>query len=315
MAVPTDVNRSRRLEEQDKTLTSLKLILTDISSARPTLLALRDSKHLRQLSVQTGARDEGVGLLIREALLPNASLQKLSLDLKECSDEGGARHLASLLQGAGRNLQEMALSLNAITENGAAIIAKGLAASKLRSFSIYATQLDLYDRSIGDAGAAHFAQVLSGRTQNLSAICIAQNSITNIGLSVLLDAIASNPRITSLDLHANAIDHAGVANIAAYLSSENSSHKSQSQAVDTSTASMGKPPSSPGLVRLVLDENRGIGSEGARSLALALCRNATLQVLSLRSCNIGEKGAERFATTLKENSTLRELVCQSHAQY
>ena len=147
MAVPTEVNRSRRLEEQDKTLTSLKLILTDLSSARPTLLALRDSKHLRQLSVQTGARDEGVGLLIREALLPNASLQKLSLDLKECSDEGGARHLASLLQGTGRNLQEMALSLNAITENGAAIIAKGLAASKLRSFSIYATQLDLYDRS------------------------------------------------------------------------------------------------------------------------------------------------------------------------
>ena len=65
---------------------------------------------------------------------------------------------------------------------------------------------------------------------------------------------------------------------------------------------------------LILDENHHIGDEGAKELALALCHNSTLEMLSLRSCSIGGKGAERFATTLSENSGLRKLDLRGNVE-
>ena len=280
MATPTEVDRCRRLEERDATLTSLKLTISSYSNAQPTFSALRKSSHLKELFITSSLGEHDIGRLCREVLLQNSSLEHLTLDLRECNDRG-ARHLADLIQYS-RNLQWLSLLLNNVSEKGALRLAEALSKSTLLGFSIYATQLDLHDCCIEDSGAAHFASALES-CGSLTSICIAQNGITNLGLESILRALTVNPVITLLDLHSNLIDETGATKVAAFLLSNTS------------------------LKHLVLDENHSIGSEGAKEIATALCQNSTLETLSLKSCSIGKTGAERFATTLSQNTTLRSF--------
>ena len=280
MATPTEVDRCRRLEDRDATLTTLKLAISSYSNAQPTFSSLRKSSHLKELFVTSSIGEHDIGRLCREVLLQNSSLEHLTLDLRECNDRG-ARHLSDLIQFS-RNLQWLSLLLNNVTEKGALRLAEALSKSTLLGFSIYATQLDLHDCCIGDSGAEHFASALES-CQNLTSICIAQNGVTNLGLEKILRGVAVNPVITFMDLHSNLIDKTGAAKVAVFLLSNTS------------------------LKHLILDENHGIGSEGAKEIAAALCQNSTLETLSLKSCGISKKGAERFATTLSQNTTLRGL--------
>ena len=215
-------------------------------------------------------------------LLQNTSLERLTLDLRECSDDG-VQYLSKVMQSS-RKLKWLSLILNNVTEVGARKLASALGGSKLSGFSIYATQLDLHDHCIGDTGAMHFAAVLKlGGCGTLSSICIAQNAVGNSGLESILEAFSVNHAITTLDLHSNRIDNAGAAKVAVFL---------------TTNAT---------LRQLILDENHGIESEGTKEIALALLQNSSLEVLSLKSCSVGAKGAERFATVLSQNTTLKEL--------
>ena len=281
MATPTEVDRCRRLEQQDTTLTSLKLGISSYSGAQPTLVALKKSPHLKELFITSSISDREIGKLCREVLLQNSSLEKLTLDLRECTD-GGTQHLAEIIQYS-KNLKWLSLMLNNVSDKGASYLADALDKSALLVFAIYATQLDLHDRCIGDSGAAHFAAALKS-CENLTSICIAQNAVSNAGLECILEGLFSNVTVKSLDLHSNKIDKKGAARLAAFLVSNTS------------------------LKQLILDENHGISSEGTKELAIGLCHNSTLEVLSLKSCNIGKKGAERFTTTFSQNKTLKELI-------
>ncbi len=287
-ATPTEVDRCRRLEEQDATLTSLKLGITSYSAAQPTLSALRKALHLKDLFVTSAITDAEIEQLCREILLQNASLERLTLDLRECSDEG-TRHLSELIERA-TNLKYLSLLLNNVTERGASHLAASLPLSTLRGFSVYGTQLDLHDRCLGDSGAAHFGAALR-RCDKLQSICIAQNALTNNGLEVLLEGLYDNSSVTTLDVHSNAIDSSGSARLAAFLVSNTT------------------------LKWLILDENHGIGDEGAREVAIALTgHNRTLEHLSLRSCGIGEDGGKRFMTTLSRNKTLKGLNLRGNVE-
>ena len=159
MATPTEVDRCERLEQQDAALTSLKLGISSYSGAQSTLVSLRKSSHLRDLFITSSIGDSDVGRLCREVLLRNTSLEHLTLDLRECSDRG-AQYLAELIQYS-RNIRWLSLMLNNITEKGAQRLAEALGKSTLLGFAIYATQLDLYDCSIGDIVALDTLQVLS----------------------------------------------------------------------------------------------------------------------------------------------------------
>ena len=270
--------------KQDCSTSTTKLVL---NSYQPSDTNHSISPHLKELVLHDSSSsmtDEQVGLLCREILMKRSSLERLTLDLRECSDRG-MQDIAELIEKT-KTLKWVSLLLNNVSELGASYLAKALMSSELEGFSIYATQLDLYDKCIGDKGVEHFAGVLQ-HTSTLRSLCIGQNGVTNMGLSSILRelSITSNSKsnISSLDLHSNLIDQDGAAAIAAFL---------------VSTVS---------LKRLVLDENHHIGNEGAREIALALCHNSTLEVLSMRSCCIGRQGAERFATTLSKNGSLRKL--------
>lgn len=275
-----EYDRSKRLEAQPEALSSLRLTVTNMERAQPTLTALKQAKNLQKLVLACHASDERVGLICRETLSHCPSLSELTLELAECSDEG-TRHLAEFMRSS-YNLRSLSLRLNNVGEKGAFELSRALRLSRLKQFAIYATQLDLHDRSIGDKGAAHFAEEISG-SRELQSICIAQSGITNTGVQSLLAALETNSTITALHLQFNRIDRHGAGSLALFLTKTNS------------------------LRELVLDGNRDIGNSGTKELALALCRNDSLELLSLKSCGVGKLGAERFATTLCENSSLLEL--------
>ena len=270
--------------------TAMKLILDSYqaSDANHNI-----SPHLKELVLHDSSSsmtDEEVELLCREILMKRlSSLERLTLDLRECSDEG-AKHIAELIEKT-QSLKCVSLLLNNVSEVGASYLAEALRLSKLETFSIYATQLDLHDRSIGDRGTEHLAQVLK-HTTTLKRLCVGQSGVSNIGLGSILRELSSsqNSNISTLDLHSNLIDKDGASAIAGFL------------------------VSTVNLKRLILDENHHIGNDGVREIALALCHNSTLEVLSMRSCCIGGQGAERFATALSKNKCLRKLDLRGNVE-
>lgn len=273
-------DRSQRLEAHPEQITSLKLTVTNMKRAQQTLAALRQAANLASLFLVCNAPDDGVGVVCKDTLSRCPVLSDLTLQFAECSDEG-VSHIAELMQTS-HTLKSLSLRLNNVGEKGAKLLAVALKQSHLKQFAIYATQLDLHDRIIGDRGARHFADEIKGCTE-LDSLCIAQSGITSEGVDSLLSALETNEIVHTLHLQSNRIGKDGASKIALFL---------------TKTTS---------LSDLTLDGNHEIGNSGTKELALALCRNETLKVLSLKSCGIGRLGAERFAQTLQENNTLVQL--------
>lgn len=282
----TYVDRCQPLEEADS-LPFLNLSISSYSAALPAVRAIASSTHLKEARLALEGDDEGVGLLCRAAILPNVSIEALRLDLKECSD-GGIEQVADVLT-AKRNLKQLSLQLNNVGQEGAVHLAKVLCNPSLEEFSIYATQLDLHDRCIGDRGVSILCGTMLQWSSSLRTLCVAQNGITREGVGHIIDALHSNVTVTTLDLSSNRIDSEGALLLAEHL-----------QAACCV------------LKVVVLDGNHEIGNDGAKAIALALCGNSTLRTLGLRSCGIGRMGAERFATTLSQNQTLQELVLRGN---
>ena len=94
-ALVSAVDRCPQLEARGSDLSVLKLEVSCYAKAEETLVALRSSQHLKELSLSCGLGDEEVGRLVKETLLENHSLHRLTLDLRECSDDG-ATHLAEV---------------------------------------------------------------------------------------------------------------------------------------------------------------------------------------------------------------------------
>ena len=268
--------------DHEQPTSTMKLVL---NSYQPSDAKHNISPHLKELVLHDSSStmtDEEVGLLCKEILMKRSSLERLTLDLRECSDEG-TRHIAELIKET-KPLKWVSLLLNNVGELGASYLAEALISSELESFSIYATQLDLHDRCIGDKGTELLAQVIKQNT-TLKHLCVGQSGVTNVGLGSVLRELSScsKTNITSLDFHSNLIDQDGASAIAGFL------------------------VSSVLLRRLILDENHHIGNDGAKEIALSLCHNSSLEMLSMRSCCIGSQGAERFATTLSKNKSLKKL--------
>ena len=91
----TAQDRCPQLEADQESLTALRLEVASLEKAEKTLTALASSHHVKELSIKSGCGDDEVGRLVREVLLVNRSLYRLTLDLSECSDDG-ATHLAEV---------------------------------------------------------------------------------------------------------------------------------------------------------------------------------------------------------------------------
>ena len=278
---PFYVDKCEQVIDTDS-LSFLSLVISSYSNALSTLRAISNSNNLREVWLEYSDGDQGVEQLCRETLFPNRSIERLRLDLRECSDRG-IQHVADIMKV--KHYTSISLLLNNVGVGGAGPLSEALAATNsLREFSIYATQLDLHDRRMGDEGVSILCGALKRDSCPLQSLCIAQNGVTKVGVSSILAALCATHSLGELDLHSNDIDSEGVLLI--------SSHLSAAGCI---------------LRKLILDENNQIGNEGATSIAGALCVNKSLRVLSLRSCGIGRRGAERFAKVLSVSNTLSEL--------
>lgn len=258
----------------------LKLTISSYQDNQRTLLNLTRSQQFKEAHISGAIGDDEVGLLCREVLLEARSLERVTLELSECSDDG-AVHIGTLIERS-NNIKHMSLLLNNVGEKGAKVLSKGLSQSSLESFSIYATQLDLLDRSIGDIGTGHIAEAVKNH-RTLQSLAVTQNGVRNVGLGSIIKSLESKSLVAELDLRSNQIDDKGAKMIGTFLR-------------DNVT-----------LKRLILNGNHTIGCEGVKEIAISLCHNSSLEHLGLRSCGIGKKGAERFAMTLNRNSTLKGL--------
>lgn len=260
-------------------LLGMSCVKLSISSYEADSAKFSELKNATELYLSGPISDEDVGRVCKEVLMQLESVNTITFELSECTDNG-CMHIAHLIEN-NSSIQSLSLLLNNVGEKGAENLAQGLLKSTLTSFSMYAAQLDLHDRCIGDAGAKFIADAIKDH-QTLKSLCLAQNRLSNIGLAHLIN-ILPNSCICEIDLRTNNIDSEGAKVISSYLA-------------ETST-----------LKKLVLSENRGIQSEGVKEIALSLTRNSSLEQLYLRSCGIGKQGAERFATCLAQNTTLQTL--------
>ena len=78
--VVTAQDRCPQLEAGQESLTALRLEVTSYDEAEETLAALADSRHLKELSLKSGGSDEEVGRLVRDVLLVNTSIHRLTLE-------------------------------------------------------------------------------------------------------------------------------------------------------------------------------------------------------------------------------------------
>ena len=258
----------------------LKLTISSYQDDQRSLLNLKRSKQFNEAHISGAIGDEEVSLLCKEVLLEAKSLERVTLELSECSDDG-AVHISGLIESSS-TIKHVSLLLNNVGEKGAMVLSKGLSQSSLESFSIYATQLDLHDRFIGDTGTGHIADAVKNHS-TLQSLSITQNGVSNFGLSSIIRSLESKSLVAELDLRSNQIDSEGAKMIGTFL-------------INNVT-----------LKRLILNGNRAVGCEGVKEIASSLCHNSSLEHLGLRSCGIGKNGAERFAMTLSRNSTLKVL--------
>lgn len=260
-------------------MSSVQLSISSYHSDQSKFSELKSAGNVTELYLSGPIIGEEVGLLCSEVLLQLSSLEKITLELKECTDNDCV-HLAWLIEHT-NSIRHLSLIHNNIGEKGTQILAEGLKKSTLEGFSMYAAQLDLHDKCIHDAGAKHIAAAVS-QHQTLKSVCLAQNRLSNVGLSYIIESLRCSD-VCELDLRTNLIDSNGAKLIGSYLT-------------ETDT-----------LKKIVLDGNHNIQSEGAKEIALSLIKNSSLEQLSLRSCGIGKTGAERFATCLAQNATIQVL--------
>ncbi|EKX32029.1 hypothetical protein GUITHDRAFT_121796 [Guillardia theta CCMP2712] len=139
--------------------------------------------------------------------------------------------------------------------------------------------------------------------RHLAMISISSNSITDVGISSMLEAIkrSQNFSLNLLDLHDNSISDKGVhklAEIVQMCRDLSQLYLGRNVISDFGALQMSRALGQSRLQVLELGENR-IMDEGATALAEALTSCKSLAVLSLVENHVGDKGALRFAETLE----------------
>ncbi|KAJ1632221.1 hypothetical protein T492DRAFT_868687, partial [Pavlovales sp. CCMP2436] len=145
-----------------------------------------------------------------------------------------------------------------------------------------ATELDLFDCSIGDEGMLYLASALRADT-TLASLNVLRNKLTEAADAMLLAfELRVNATVSQLDLRYNDIGAIGAQHIA--------------EALKLNAT----------VTQLVLFDNF-IGAIGAQHIAEALKVNATVIQLDLRSNDIGAIGAQHIVMALKVNATVTQL--------
>lgn len=288
----TQLDHSSELLKNPDSLEKIRLYVSSYSGALPTLAALGNSTTVTEVWLESPEDDEKVGLICREALSRCCSLETLTLELSECSNNG-IKEVAKVISKKGSKLNKIVLRLNNVSEEGAGHLAQALLRSSVSDFEICATQLDHHDQHIGEKGVALIceAATLADGSCRLASLGFIQNRIESDGLTPIIKLLEPNNTLLKLNLHSNMLDSQASNMLAAKLSQKECR-----------------------LRHLILDGNSMIKDLGASTIALSLHTNVFLEILSLRSCSISKDGAESLAIALCNNKHLKGLILDGNVE-
>jgi len=143
------------------------------------------------------------------------------------------------------------------------------------------TELNLYGRGIGDAGAMRIASCLKKNT-SLKEINLYGNNIGDEGVIALAAGLSESTSVEIVRLGNNQIGDKGAAALGSILATNHT-------------------------IRVLVLFVNGIGPVGAAAVARGLKHNTSVQKLMLNMNNLGDEGAEAFGDTLCDNRGLKQL--------
>eukprot|EP01124_Arcella_intermedia_P031061 TRINITY_DN6920_c0_g1_i5.p1 TRINITY_DN6920_c0_g1~~TRINITY_DN6920_c0_g1_i5.p1 ORF type:complete len:254 (-),score=46.16 TRINITY_DN6920_c0_g1_i5:150-911(-) len=150
----------------------------------------------------------------------------------------------------------------------------------------------------------------SHQIQQFQHLHLSWNTLGLHGAKCILDALASNSTLTSLNMEANNIEDAGTISIGEVLKLNNTLkhlNLAKNGIGDAGAHSIFEAlKSNSGLISLNMNSN-GMGDKSANSICGSLQYNSTLTSLDIGDNQIGDAGAFLISEALKSNSTLTNL--------
>ncbi|KAL3654123.1 hypothetical protein CASFOL_003804 [Castilleja foliolosa] len=235
---------------------------------------LKKNSTLRIIELNNNLIDYSGFSGLAEALLENKTILSIHLN-GNYGGPLGASALAKGLEG-NKSLRELYLQGNSIGDEGVRALIIGLSSHRGKL-----TALDLANNSISAKGAFHVAEYIK-KSKSLLWFSLYMNDIGDEGAESIAEALKVNRTVTNVDLGGNDIHAKGISAIARVLK-------------DNSV-----------ITALEIGYNP-IGPDGAKDLAEVLKFHGSIKDLMLGWCQIGATGAEYIAEMLKYNSTISSL--------
>ncbi len=248
--------------------------------------------------------DEGLGAL-GDGMSNCHNLSRLNLSCNDLITVDGFRSLSTLFQSDCCQLKYLDLDSMNIEDDGAHVIATGLASLNLLE------ELHLSDNTIGDDGARALGAGLVN-LRSLEKLCLGDNSIGDDGASAIAAGLASLHLLEALFLSDNSISDAGVSALAAGLASLS---LERLDLENNSISDLGFRALADSLLGcdnnlkyLSLSGNRSITASGLASLsALLQSESCSLVWICLKGIPFGDDGAVALADALKGNKSMKHL--------
>jgi hypothetical protein len=174
---------------------------------------------------------------------------------------------------------EINLEYSGITSVGASILADGLC--KYTSLKL----LYLEHNRVSDAEVRFLLQALSTKNTTLKGLNLVSNGITDDGAQFLAEMLKTNSTLIYLVLQDNEIGDRGVSLLTDTLSHHNKS-----------------------LEQLFLNENKMVTDSSTESIICMLENNQSLNLLTLRACNLSALGKGRLQEAVKLKRDFRILA-------
>ena len=211
--------------------------------------------------------------------IPTHILQDMrELDLSGNKLDGNACDMLARVVASMTRLEEFSLDGNPVGSGGAVKVFKALCGSGVR-------QLRLWKTMIGESDCEALCELLKS-CHSLQYLNIEDNNLSTESVASIITGLSHNSSLKTLNISTS---HFSMAN-------------------GDRLTSLLKDHSKCTLAKLYL-ENCHVSSEGAVELAVALCKNTTLEYLNLGHNPIGEhvEGITAVARMLEENKTLTVL--------
>ena len=200
-------------------------------------------------------------------------------------------------------LQELNLSHNKITSEGAKMIGEAIKENKILQ------KLDIRGNSISDDGVAAISDGLKCNI-SLQELDMSFNNITSEGAKMIGEAIKVNKILQKLDIHSNSISDDGVAAISDGLKC-NISLQKLNMSFNNITSEGAKMIGEAIKVNKILQKldihSNSISDDGVAAISDGLKCNISLQELDMSFNNITSEGAKLIAEAIQDNTTLHTL--------